>query len=136
MIKAQELRIGNYVQYEELKNPSKVWIIDCTETSTSTKAKPIPLTEEWHNKFGIQKNGFMQFEYKVSKRQIIVFSDEYVFLLDIESMDHKKSHRDNICTLWNTDIKKRNMYVHEWQNLYFALTGEELTIKEVNNEQI
>lgn len=115
MIKAQELRIGNYVQYEELKNPSKVWIIDCTETSTSTKAKPIPLTEEWLLKFGfIKSENILKF---FLYNNFEVYIQDNVFWYD----------------LTNDSIVIEN--VHQLQNLYFALTSYELTIKEANNEQ-
>lgn len=45
-------------------------------------------------------------------------------------MDNKISPKDNICTLWNKDLKKRDMKVHEFQNLYYILSGKELTIKQ------
>ena len=126
MIKAQELRIGNYVQYEELKNPSKVWIIDCTETSTNTKAKPIPLTEEWVLELGLhESNRIIMGEYRPC---YVKFSSGLVasFVLMVNN--------NSFFVEWiggGIGIK----YIHQLQNLYFALTGEELTIKEANNEQ-
>jgi hypothetical protein len=88
--------------------------------------EPIPLTEEWHNKLGSQKNGFGNHEYHLTHRKKIVFSGDYIYLRDIERMDGSESMEDNICTLWNNDFKRRGMFVHEWQNLYYALINEEL----------
>jgi hypothetical protein len=92
---------------------------------------PIPLTEEWHDKrFGVKKNGFGNFEYKISDLKIVLFTYDYVYLLDIDSLDGIRSQKDNVCTIWNKDIRKRDMYVHEWQNLYFALSGQELQLNQ------
>lgn len=78
--------------------------------------EPIELTEEWLIKFG--------FKYD---------DDEYEFM-SLELLSGLKIHSDisdkfSICTL----VLNRKMtigieYVHQLQNLYFALTGKELTI--------
>lgn len=71
----------------------------------------IPLTEEWLLKFGFSgalyyfKSGF---EFSLKKQ-----SDGFVMIIN----DYEEC--------W-PEIQ----YVHQLQNLYFALTGEELTIKE------
>lgn len=106
-MKASELRIGNYVQLEGLKRPIKVSIIDTTETSTYTKAKPIPLNEEWLIKFGFKPEytHWLNGDFTIDKSAIGGY-----FLCDI-------------------DIHVAIKYVHTLQNLYFALTGGELTLK-------
>jgi hypothetical protein len=108
-MKASELRIGNYVQLEGLKRPIRVSIIDTTETSTDTKAKPIPLTEEWLLKFGFKKD----------------FNGYYFGLL---SFSITRNNEFMICV--NDRPTETICYsVHQLQNLYFALTGKELTLK-------
>jgi len=88
--------------------------------------KPIPLTEEWHNKFGVKLDGFGSFRYvlpkSMSQKVTVMFSGDYVFLRQGEP---NKIDND-LVSVWNKDIIKRDMFVHEWQNLYFSLTGEEL----------
>lgn len=140
---ASELRIGNKIlrdnviwdifqierRYKNVYRINDININFDNQIELSQMCSPIPLTEEWHNKFGIKQNGVGVFEYKISELKIIIFSSDYVYLLDISNLDGKRSIDDNICTLWNKDIKRRHMYVHEWQNLYFALTNEELIIK-------
>ena len=65
--------------------------------------KPIPLTEEWLLKFGFRESNKYLFKYKLGLKKR---GDNYFY--------------DNI------SIK----HVHQLQNLYFALTGEELTLKQ------
>jgi len=94
--------------------------------------KYVLLTEEWHNKFGIKMNGHMSFEYLIRESKFgytkIIFSGDYVYIR--QSVNNFVSD-DSLVTIWNNDIKKRGMYVHEFQNLYMVLKGEELFI---NNE--
>ena len=101
-----------------------------TQSYVWESIKPILLTEEWHNKFGIsKKSGVSSFEYYITDRKLISFSGDYVYLIDISRLDGERGFDDDICTLWNKNIKKRDMYVHEWQNLYFTLTGNEIQLK-------
>lgn len=80
--------------------------------------KPIQLTEEWLVKMG--------FGYSVSEASYSIFFDDYNGVLRIKP----------IGTELNVWMKRNNRtirlvevnYVHQLQNLYFALTGEELTI--------
>lgn len=147
-MKVQELRVGNAVCYNnvlgyvygmELAMPRKdkrftgreiVTIFDNGLTTVSEeKLKPILLTEEWHNKFGVVKNGFNQFEYNSPRKNNfnvdILFTGDYVYIRQ-RILSSRPSHNVYYLSIWNKDLTKRDMYVHEWQNLYFALTGEDL----------
>jgi hypothetical protein len=135
-MKAQELRIGNLLEYEDkiieingITISSIYWGNGNFAPNIEGFFKPIPLTEEWHNKFGTFKNGFKSFEYVLPRKNNIslkvIFTGDYVMLRQGEV-----SIEDDIISVWNKDITKRDMYLHEWQNLYFALTGEELTLKQ------
>lgn len=156
MIEPQELRIGNNVNteigiaevigiYEDVVDVKGVSVIDNSsenKISISTrnfdgcveyeKIQPIPLTEEMHNKFGVYKNGFNNFEYELPIKNNfsikIIFSGDYVFLRQSNSHD---IHEDDVVSVWNKDLTKRDMYINEFQNLYFALTGEELIFKNI-----
>jgi len=90
----------------------------------------IELTEEWHNKFGVEIDGHISYVYELPRtltiRAEVVFSGDYVYL---RQRNDDKRFNDSLVTLWNKDLTKRNMYVHEWQNLYQSLTSKELTIK-------
>jgi len=73
----------------------------------SVKAiKPIPLTEEWLTKFGFKKDdGF--------------FNKDGVWLTPDFGLD-------------GINPFKPIKYVHQLQNLFFAITGEELTLENEN----
>lgn len=126
-MKANELRIGNYVVYED--DVKEVGLICEAFGVAYVNFKnefhkdmdfiitPIPLTEEWLLKFGFEEilysraytlnNNIISFNYNLSICKIgdfDRFSDERFPLIDIK-------------------------HVHQLQNLYFALTGEELTLK-------
>ena len=61
MINAKELRIGNLLQCAGSDNYFEVTADDLQIIDTgSSKAKPIPLTEDWLLKFGLKK-GFVFF---------------------------------------------------------------------------
>ena len=72
----------------------------------------IPLTEEWLLKFGFYIDSFKNYELGNINIHRLTFK------LDIFEEDD-----------WHT-IPIKMKYVHQLQNLYFALTGEELTIKQ------
>lgn len=109
-MKANELRIGNYVQYPSLKNPIRVSIIDTSETNTETRAKPIPLTEEWMGDFGFKLFpwGFVLNAFRIDYNPTPL---TFRYMSDNRSIEIK--------------------YIHQLQNLYFALTGEELQIEKL-----
>ena len=73
---------------------------------------PIPLTEEWLIKFGFASN-----EYKDE------FYKSYIHL-DCEYTDHNTFNVAFKGLKLSIDVK----YVHQLQNLFFALCGEELNI--------
>jgi hypothetical protein len=116
-MKVQELRIGNYV----LKEGEEIVITSFTFYNIEKDEysyEPIQLTEEWLLKFGFKKSTLDEDNTWLDLRYgYLTFSSD-------ESVEFKKvyltvSREDIICE-----------YVHQLQNLYFALTGEELIIKE------
>lgn len=129
-MKANELRINNYLEYfmEDFENPWRVTQVDIDDIAyfvqypNDTDYRPIPLTEEWLLKFGFVK-GKGAFFIEVLKTEFY-FRDSYTggyYWGFVSNSDW------NMCEL--TDVRPVN-YVHQLQNLYFAITGEELTINE------
>ena len=110
-MKANELRIGNYILLQGVTKPTQVWIIDTTEQSTRTKASPIPLTEEWLLKFGFEKTEWDNF----NSYRLIIGNNDYAIVL----------YSDGNCEVGDI-ITCKIEYVHQLQNLHFALTGMEL----------
>ena len=77
--------------------------------------KPIPLTEEWLLKFGFIEDSIGYWYGNDMTSYDFVDREDKGFMLVVAQCEHK-----------DTYIK----HVHQLQNLYFALIGEELTIKE------
>ena len=113
-MKANELRIGNWVKLPHVEKPIQVFIIDTTETTTKTKAEPLPLTEEWLLKFGFAHTHNTPHPNRVFMKS---WTEGYFELEEIVNY------------FWGgSDYSVELEYVHQLQNLYFALTNEELTL--------
>lgn len=74
--------------------------------------QPIPLTEEWFEKFGFEKIGL--YDYAMPDMSLFVYWD--------------KTNRIYLCQRCGEKIPLK--YVHKLQNLYYAVKERELTIKE------
>lgn len=133
-MEAKELRIGNLVDcgivseifevrtnYVRLKYFRKdVEKQHISLVPLDDRVKSIPLTEEWLLNFG--------FEWEDVESKTNGETDKMLFK-DILLM---KRHHDTLwvaCPYGYLISPHRTIYVHQLQNLYFALTGEELTIK-------
>jgi hypothetical protein len=137
--------IGNYVLSTLTKKPTKLdaWglktIIDGNQQNSYHPEikvfEPILISEYWHNKFGVYKNGFGNFEYKLPRKQNInctlIFTSDYIMLHQLDVGD--KPINAHLIAIWNKDVTRREIYVHEWQNLYLLLSGEKLKIKRKTN---
>ena len=116
-MKATELRIGNIVMCEGL-----IQTVECICDTDSGEAEcclslygnyaisisPIPLTEEWLLKFGFKvynEHGW----YEINNYHQINLIGDYL-VNGVQCISNKIN------------------YVHQLQNLYFATTGNELTI--------
>lgn len=86
------------------------------------------LTEEWLIKFGFTKN-VMSYEINVSPNpksyKLLSLSGDYLYLKE----GFSKTNCD-ICVIWNRDYKKQ-FYVHELQNVYYDISGNELSVKKI-----
>lgn len=105
-MEAKELMIGNYV-----KDPYGKTIKLVSVGKDASMLKPIPLTEDWLLKFGFDRT-------KVARMHKI-------FKYSLNSVDIYYREKDNRYTLWFNKYVPLD-FVHQMQNLYFALTGEEL----------
>lgn len=114
-MKANELRIGNY--YNQFGNIHQATGTTISELEKAPKdqlwCKPIPLTEDWLLKFGFKLNKLgNMYRYSNYPKRVISFKKFqgkwYLYMTHNPKCD----------------------YVHQLQNLYFALTGEELTLSQ------
>ena len=119
-MKNTELRIGNWVEIkdQEVKTYAQIEGVGNLQHVAGQlypieELEPIPLTEEWLERFGFNfdvNSGL----YKKSGFEVEVFNIGVEFYLGEYGS-------------WFLFVE----HVHQLQNLYFALTGEELELKEV-----
>jgi hypothetical protein len=118
-MEAKELMIGNYVLQDN------EFIKGITSNSIHKfdlgfiKLEPILITEEWLFKFGFKdRSGTLK--------------NKMSYGIEIGKMEiawYRQDNKTRFQTIENGFILKYVNYVHELQNLYFSLTGEELIIK-------
>jgi hypothetical protein len=121
-MKAQDLRIGNKIFYR-----NKVTTVNWQELKWiqegNNNFQPIPLTEEWLLNFGFSttdyKNGYIGIDHKAGG----IITD-FVLTYPLVIGEFQKHF------IWEHSKFKYNelKYVHQLQNIFFALTNEELTI--------
>jgi len=112
-MKANELRIGNYCfQFGNILQVNG-HIISALEKAPQGQlwCKPIPLTQEWLLRFGFEHN------------RAGIWGNNYT--LNAVSIQLKGNGIYMFVPHSRCEIK----YVNQLQNLYFALTNEELTMK-------
>ena len=128
-MKSTELRIGNLLRDKVSKTELEVielnqcdivtYVIDRSKfpLKDGWGIEPIPLTEEWLFKFGFERYGeschlqgiSIEDIHNGEKWCLSMFDEYHAVEASISIIQH----------------------VHQLQNLYFALIGEELTIKEL-----
>ena len=138
-MKASELRLGNLVKINGRGGDCIYRVTGISETDIDAQCinrcdpfkevynepienvSPTPLTEKWLLRFGAKDNdsyfnllGYPDFKISWSIR-IIKNNERKAFFLD-----------DNFPECFQIKLE----HVHQLQNLYFALTGEELTLKQ------
>lgn len=131
-MKANELRIGNCILFESEGTNFIVKAIDNKGFEVYNQLEStwiehdqfggIPLTEEWLIKFAIK------IDHDISD----------VFCIEINNSLRTTVYILKVKNGWSIEIGSRSngmvsfrseiQYVHQLQNLYFALTGNELTI--------
>jgi len=112
-MRTQELRIGNWVKgnKEYQIDIQSLVSIAGYEKSETPYANPIPLTEEWLLRLGFMND--IEFWYVNSNNELRL----YISASGLAAINDDRAFGS---------IR----HVHQLQNLYFALTGEELTIKQ------
>jgi len=123
-MKANDLRLGNLIYWNI---PEKLDVIHTVVGIRNEKPqtmpislgesindyKPIPLTEEWLKKFGFEDLYYGQDKFGWIKDGVNI-SKYFNFVLMLPDAEYYDS----------TKIK----WVHDLQNLYYALTGVELSV--------
>jgi hypothetical protein len=129
---AEELRIGNVLLFENeaqvvssihsdntirLKKTKDDKCHGCYRVDAVT-IKPIPITEDWLLKFGFERT------FKKLKGCYVDKHGKYMLC------DNNENGFDIYIFGYDEDLYINSVnYIHQLQNLYFALTGEELICK-------
>ena len=115
-----ELRIGNLIKYTTHKgyigNEYFVDLDILKEIGEGIEYQPIPLTEDW-----LSKLRFMYWSNKQGQLYYKHIENGWTVL-----HSYGKWHYS---TSMSITLGRELKYVHDLQNLYFALTGEELEIE-------
>lgn len=112
---AKQLRIGNYFRYSHTKNVDEIRNGKQIDEYIGAY-EPIPLTDGWLLRLGfiyVQLSNKKEYKKYVSYIGVRVngYIDESTFYVVLKGRT------------------ERIQYVHQLQNLYFALTGQELTLE-------
>jgi hypothetical protein len=117
MLNSRELRIGNIIDlgivagvYPSTEDIYNIWLHNGLSFSTDQLSGEV-INEEWLVNFGFEYNNDV-FWLRSGKNILFQFKLSGGFNF------HWKDYNQNI------------QYVHQLQNIYFALTGEELKLKQ------
>jgi hypothetical protein len=130
-LSVNELRIGNLVIYEATTHKIRELSTNLCRTTWHkfpvdgyihgySEIEPIPLTEDWFLKFGFKKFVHKPIEgeeekceeYCIGKISIVDWGNGFI-----------------LSNSFSFDLRVKLEYVHQLQNLYWCLCGEELTLK-------
>jgi len=128
-MKASELRIGNLAyntkgEVDAIDIGALRYLLSYGDTSIC-QVKPIPLNEDWLLRFGFEKKESSTcIAYHIGINEVThdwLFDLVWLITPELIGAPDVPFYRNGRHTI---------QYVHQLQNLYFALTGDELTIKE------
>jgi len=129
-MKANELRIGNIV-FEPLNEDKKAFKVfelyhekdyDKINYFNALSFEPVLLTEEWMNRTAFKKDGDNKywFPWETHYLELLNITDIwYPSVVQIPEFSHQDEQRVYLNSI---------QYVHEFQNLFFALSGRELQL--------
>jgi hypothetical protein len=123
-MKASELRIGNIVRYGANNRVLDAELF-LQLLKYTTPFDPIPLTEEWLLKLGFKQCGYEMLSWK-HETLLPSFNLDGINWADFDEPDYQFLNYKVADEILRID------YVHQLQNLYFTLTGEELKQQEPN----
>ncbi len=136
MIKQKELRIGNYIETKGVDIYS--WTVYSIGQMEGVHTlingfrkdiiKPIPLTEEWLLRFG--------FEYRSNVNDGVIVKEYYLRDSMVKCVESLSKHQFSTVSGKSFAFYKGGSfitghldYVHQLQNIHFAIFAEELELK-------
>ena len=120
-MRTTELRVGNWIEqsgcHYQLDENSLIDMLDYWKVHKKCLHSSVPLTKEWLLKFGFEsllRGGFYRF-------------DEYFRTEPCFSLRYYREEKEFCFDIGDGGIIIE--HVHQLQNLYFIVTGEELILK-------
>ena len=137
MINSKDLRIGNFVNsitlgikeavITGLAPSGKCFLKDTSTVDYIDQLEPIYITQEWLLNFGAEDfEDFYKLNAGKNRCLIVELYSDFIRL--------------NYYAKWGNQGKAASLgsfeplYIHQLQNIFFALTGEELSVKETDVE--
>ncbi len=131
MIKRNELRLGNLIvrppavgvlTVAMINSSDDIWFEELPDNSFDLEEQEfegISLNPEW-----LERMGFLR-----KDKSTRIGEGHYWLSHHVEIVESITNEKGMLLFATESSIGKPFHYVHQLQNLYFALTGEELTIK-------
>ena len=117
-MRAEELRIGNWVEIIDSEGVYTTVTKSTFDCDVEVFYEPIQITEEWLLKFGFKRT------FEKLKGCYVDKHGKYMLC------DNNENGFDIYIFGYDEDLYINSInYIHQLQNLYFALTGEELICK-------
>jgi len=129
-MEAHELMIGNTIDKGTIVNMLESGVhVGYGKCYTYDEISPIPLTEEWLLRFGFSEETqyysdnlslfWLDIHKSLENSEFYIFFNTETKYIGLHSMEN-----ENNISKYLYDIK----YIHQLQNLYFALTGTHLIL--------
>ena len=137
MIKPNELRLGNYVKYPFHELQVCQLFIDSFQGMyvggkgcyMYESCDGIPLTSEWLLKFGFKLEDITWYDASVTKN-VYCKGQYYVDMRESLGTGYLFGKMDNEYPGYRNILVRPVQYVDQIQNVFYFITGEELTIQE------
>lgn len=145
MIKANELRLGNYFQdqltgriliVDSLSNDRIIFDQQGGALPRGWQARPIPITKEWLQRFGFEMrmiNGIVPEWYIMCTPPNYKREFALIFRFGMLRSTPPGVCDENRWHAWMDSGDSHNFNIqsiHQLQNVFFAITGKELKVKE------
>lgn len=124
MINVRELRIANLLY--DLNG--RIFAVTSEDFIGANSYSPIPITEEWLLKFGMIQESSWCGDDGYWYRSYAINETSELLGIDCNTVNRTFSFSYDHGGLGDNEVQIK--YVHQLQNLYFALTGNELILKE------
>ena len=124
-MEAKEFRLDNYIYLHDSLHKVKLATLENLACNPKHNYKPVPLNEDWLKKFGFESDVENCYYLDLKGRTL---EDEPFIYVNYNGADKADTGFAISGEMYEGSIGITLEYVHQLQNLFFALTGKELTL--------